>query len=675
MDKKFNFLMAVHFHQPVDNFGFVFEEISDKCYEPFLYTIQDFPSVKFNLHYSGGLLEWFRDNRPNVLEILKRLVENKQVEIIGGGFYEPILSAVHPHDASGQIDMMSGFLKANFKADLEGAWLAERIWEPHLPEILADSNIRYTIIDDQHLVYAGCKESQLYGHYITEHNSKTISVIPSDKFLRYTIPFKPPQDTLNYFKQTIKDYGKYTACYGDDGEKFGAWPNTYKNVYEKGWLKKFLQLLDKNSSWVTTWRISDYLKENASNGLIYIPSVSYEEMNEWSLPFEAGEALVSLKRHLKKNNILRKYNIFLRTGIWKNFLIKYPEINHIHKRVLLVSSRLAAIEEKLMLMEDSDNKRTAVENLIRAKKELYKAECNCVYWHGVFGGVYLYHLRAALYKHLIESENMLDALEQKAAPRIEIYEVDFDCDGEQEFIVDTAKNTIIIERGEGAVITEWSLKSKPLNVLNTLARRKELYHKDIKKKLYYDNYRRSLLVDHFFKENITLKTLKQNQYVECGDFSGACYQVEAKQSIDSIEMYREGIVDGQKIMLRKVFTFGKEKETVKVSYLFQNLSPKPIKLFFGPELNFAVTQDDRENNLLSVESVKFHDSIEDIRVDIGFSKPSYKFFRYPVYTVSQSQKGLETNYQASCIVPVFKLVIEKNSSAEIEISMSIKSAS
>jgi 4-alpha-glucanotransferase len=675
MDKKFNFLMAIHFHQPVDNFGFVFEEISDKCYEPFLYAIQDFPSIKFNLHYSGGLLEWFRDNRPNVMEIIKSLAENQQVEIIGGGFYEPILSAVCPGDALGQIDMMKGFIKSNFNVDSEGAWLAERIWEPHLPELLARSKIKYTIIDDQHLIYAGCDQNQLYGHYITEHNSNTIGIIPSDKFLRYAIPFKPPQDTIDYFNQIIKVHGKNTVCYGDDGEKFGAWPDTYKDVYEKGWLKKFLQILEKNASWVKTWRISDYLKENPSNGLIYIPNVSYEEMNEWSLPFEAGEALVDLKQYLKTNNLLRKYNIFLRTGIWKNFLIKYPEINHIHKKVMMVSKRLSEIQERLAAMEDSDNKKTSGEQLTRAKRELYKAECNCVYWHGVFGGLYFYHLRAALYKHIIEAENIIDELDKKPAPRIEINELDFDCDGEQEFIVNTAKNTIIIDKAEGAAVTEWSLKTKPLNIANTLSRRKELYHKNIKEKLYYDNYRRSLFLDHFFKENITLKALQKSQYIECGDFLNVPYYREATESVDSVQLYREGMVDGQEIMLRKVFSFGKEKETIRVSYSIQNLSSRQAKLFFGPELNFSITNDDRENDLLSVESVKFHDSIEGIRVDIDFSKPTYKFFRYPVYTVSQSQNNIETNYQASCIVGIFKLVIDKGASAEIDISASVKSAS
>jgi 4-alpha-glucanotransferase len=675
MKKRFNFLMAIHFHQPVDNLGFVFEEICDKCYEPFLYTIQDYPSVRFNLHYTGGLLEWFRDNRPNVLEALKRLVKNGQIEIIGGGFYEPILSAVYPHDATGQLDMMSSFLRANLKTDTKGAWLAERIWEPHLPEILAGSNIEYTILDDQHLIYAGCKEGQLYGHYITEHNSKTLSVIPSDKFLRYVIPFKPVQDTLDYFKKTIKDYGRYTACYGDDGEKFGAWPDTYKNVYEKGWLKRFLQALDDNSSWVRTWRISDYLKENASNGLIYIPSVSYEEMNEWSLSFEAGQALAGLKRHLKKYNMLHRYHTFLKTGIWKNFLIKYPEINHIHKRVLMASSRLSATEKNIMTAKNPDDKPIAIERLTKAKSELYKAECNCVYWHGVFGGVYMYHLRTALYKHLITAENVLDIIEQKAASRIDIDDVDFDCDGEKECVISTAKNTVVIDKAEGAVITEWSLKDRPLNIINTLARRREIYHESIKKRLYYDNYRRCLFMDHFFKENITLKSLKQNQYIECGDFFRARYQQEALRGADTIEMFRAGMAAGREIILRKAFTFGREKETVKVSYLLDNISPGQASLFFGPELNFSITNDDKENDLFNVKSVQFHDRVEDIRVDIDFSIPPYRFFRYPVYTVSQSQKDIETNYQASCIVPVFKLVIGKGASARFDINVSVKSAS
>ncbi|MDD5503700.1 MAG: DUF1926 domain-containing protein [Candidatus Omnitrophica bacterium] len=671
MEKEFNFLMAIHFHQPVDNFGFVFEEISDKCYEPFLYAIQDFPSIKFNLHYSGPLLEWLRDNRPNVLDLIARLVESGQVEIISGGFYEPILSSISYQDAAGQIAMMTGFLKANFKSLPQGAWLAERIWEPQIPEILSQAGIKYTIVDDQHLIYAGCKEGQLYGHYMTEYNGKTINIIPSDKPLRYAIPFRQPQASIDYFRKIMKDYGKYTVCYGDDGEKFGAWPGTYNAVYEKGWLKKFLQLLEKNSSWVKTWKISDYLGQARPNGIIYIPNVSYEEMNEWSLPSDAAQSLEALKQHLKKYNLLNKYSLFLRTGTWKNFMIKYPEVNHIHKRVALASRRLYAVESSGAL-EAQPAKNAGSDLLTRAKREIYKAQCNCVYWHGVFGGLYLYHLRASLFKHLIEAEKLLDALESKKEPRLEIDEVDFNCDGENELIVSTSKNTIIIDNAQGGIVTEWSLKTKPLNIVNTLSRRREPYHKKAKKKVFYDNYRRGLFIDHFLSPDISLKSLKHNQYRECGDFAQARYQVSDTRPADGISVFRQGIVDGRQIVLRKVFTFGKEKETVRVNYQFDNLSSKSLEFLFAPELNFSITQDDRETSIPNTESIKFHDKIEGIRVDLDFSQPAFPVFRYPVYTLSQTQEGLEDNYQATCIIPVFRLSVGKDSSTGVGVGISIK---
>ena len=43
-----------------------------------------------------------------------------------------------------------------------------------------------------------------------------------------------------------------------------------------------------------------------------------------------------------------------------------------------------------------------------AKKELYRSQCNCAYWHGLFGGLYLNYLRHAVYKHLILAENAAD---------------------------------------------------------------------------------------------------------------------------------------------------------------------------------------------------------------------------------------------------------------------------
>jgi len=155
MDSDFYFLITLHFHQPVGNFDFVIEKVCDNCYQPLLYTISDFPDIKFNLHYSGSLLEWFKKNRPDILLKIKELVKAGQVELLGGGFYEPILSVLPPEDSIGQIKMLSEFLKHEFGVEAEGAWLAERVWEPQLPETFQKAGIGYTIVDDTHLGYAG----------------------------------------------------------------------------------------------------------------------------------------------------------------------------------------------------------------------------------------------------------------------------------------------------------------------------------------------------------------------------------------------------------------------------------------------------------------------------------------------------------------------------------------
>ncbi|MBI3330940.1 MAG: alpha-amylase, partial [Candidatus Omnitrophica bacterium] len=84
-------LMAIHCHQPVGNFGFVFEEAYAKAYEPFLSVLERHQAVRLALHYSGCLLDWLAEHRPELLRRLRALVSRGQVELLASGYYEPIL--------------------------------------------------------------------------------------------------------------------------------------------------------------------------------------------------------------------------------------------------------------------------------------------------------------------------------------------------------------------------------------------------------------------------------------------------------------------------------------------------------------------------------------------------------------------------------------------------------
>ena len=142
-------------------------------------------------------------------------------------------------------------------------WLAERVWEPHLPKVLADNEVDYTLVDDTHFLSTGMTLDEMCGAYLSEEQGKVVTVLPIRQDLRYAIPFKDPGETLDILRQYASPSGhKAPSSMFDDGEKFGLWPDTYKHVYEEGWLEKFLTVLDSNKDWIITCsRISDYLTD------------------------------------------------------------------------------------------------------------------------------------------------------------------------------------------------------------------------------------------------------------------------------------------------------------------------------------------------------------------------------------------------------------------------------
>ena len=108
-------------------------------------------------------------------------MQSGQLELLSGGFYEPILSSLPEEDAIGQIRMMNAFLESEFGCRPQGLWLTERIWSPHLPKIIAKAGIRYTIVDDTHFYYAGLEERQMHGYYMTETEGFSVGVFPISK--------------------------------------------------------------------------------------------------------------------------------------------------------------------------------------------------------------------------------------------------------------------------------------------------------------------------------------------------------------------------------------------------------------------------------------------------------------------------------------------------------------
>src|SRR5882724_7042769 len=130
---RFHLSLLVHAHQPVGNFEHVLERCYRQSYLPFLELLAKHYSVRSAVHYSGPLLVWIEKHHPEYFDLLRLLVQRKQIEMVGGGFYEPILAVIPPEDQVEQVERLAAYLENHFGQRPSGAWLAERVWEPQLP--------------------------------------------------------------------------------------------------------------------------------------------------------------------------------------------------------------------------------------------------------------------------------------------------------------------------------------------------------------------------------------------------------------------------------------------------------------------------------------------------------------------------------------------------------------
>src|SRR6266436_2824882 len=202
MPQKFHLTLLIHPHQPCGNFEHVLEKAYDTSYLPFVEHLEAHPGVRLGLHYSGPLLTWIEKNRPEYFARLKKLVQSGQVELVGGGFYEPILVSIPPEDQREQITRLAAYLEKHFGKQPSGAWLAERVWEPQMPSALAAAQISYSLVDDYHFLSAGFEPHELFGTYVAEDRGKSLRLFPGLKALRYLLPFGSVEEVIQFLRES-----------------------------------------------------------------------------------------------------------------------------------------------------------------------------------------------------------------------------------------------------------------------------------------------------------------------------------------------------------------------------------------------------------------------------------------------------------------------------------------
>ncbi|MFA5078351.1 MAG: alpha-amylase/4-alpha-glucanotransferase domain-containing protein, partial [Dehalococcoidia bacterium] len=392
------------------------------------------------------------------------------------------------------------------------------------------------------------------------------------------------------------------------------------------------------------------------------------------------------------------------SGYWRNFLVKYPEINRMQKKMLAVSSKV----HRARSMDEADC----------GKEYLWKAQCNCPYWHGVFGGVYLPDIRTTAFSNLIRAENCADAVLTEADQRYRWEQVDFDGDGREEIIVEGRDLNLYISPAEGGSIFEWDLREHAYNVLSTVSRKPEAYHSalttgenaqrgcrgdsevrsihdgikikdsDVADWLIYDEVPRSSLIDRFLAPQVGMIDYRKSRFEDRGDFAGQNYCGSVVPGNDElrIELEREGMLNSSpgpcNLTLRKSITLDRNDGSLRIGYNFINTDDAPVDTIFAGEWNINLlggghneaayyrvdgrdigdTHLDSSGEITDVGRLILGNSYLGFELELEIERP-LTVWRYPVVSISNSEAGLEKVYQCSCLVMLLPLSLKPGQAA------------
>ena len=622
MTAPLRFVFGLHLHQPVGNFDHVMADHVRDVYRPIIERTTAAGFLPLTLHVSGPLLEWLEAHDTAWLDMIGRLAADGRLELLLAGFDEPILASLPRPDRLEQIGRMRDYLQRRFGVQATGLWLTERVWQPELAADLAAAGVEYALVDDRHFLVSGFRHEELHRPHHTESDGHRVGLLAIDERLRYLIPFRPPEETASYLRE-LRAQGHRLAVLADDGEKFGGWPGTKEWVYGSGWLDSFLKTMESLTSageiQLTTGQ--EAFRTVPSGGLSYLGTASYREMETWALPPTAQQDLARLEEELGPKDLAASAS-FVRGGHWHHFLVKYTESNRMHKMMMALSAL-------------SHSRGDPPE----ARRAIGRAQCNDAYWHGVFGGLYLPHLRNAIWRQLAIAERALRQGESLACE-----ELDLDYDGYPELWIHSAKVSAVISPHRGGAVEVLTRFDDLTNLADVLTRRRESYHElpkdradggghgqggtasihDIERASRLtalppvDVEPRAILVERLLGDDVSAANYANARYTPIRSWAAVPMSAGVVRKGDDLTVVLQG---GD---LEKRVTFD-AAGCLSVAYTWK-AAGVPANAVFAPELSVA----------------------RDVSLRL---EPDAEVWRYPITTVARSERGFEETVQGFSLTP------------------------
>jgi alpha-amylase len=687
-------IIGTHNHLPLGRGDASAEQLYQDALKPLLAVLYRYPDFPMTLHYSGILMEWLEEAHPEFLALLGEMVSRGQVEVLGGGYYDPILPLLPMNDKLGQLEKMTTWLRVRFETRPRGCWIAEKVWEPSLASVLRASGIDYTFVDDGQFALAGASGGALWQPAIAEDQGKIISLLPiSDRLSRLAAASTPAEviEFLRNLSSSLEspfDSGGISAAassrsaatpggipWHDGGVFISGNPlaiimddgaSAATALLRDGWLEEFIRRTTENVSWLEPATSGQYLRDHPPTRRLLVPASSSAHIMNWSLPPERREAFARMRGLAGDGD-----EQFIVGGHFRNFLGRYPE-------AWLLYAKMMNTHVLVNQVRGDKYKKKAAQN------ELWKGQCHHAYWHGGAGGIYENELRKATYRALIEAEKITRATEIFAPS---IIGIDFDMDGNIEYLYQGSELNAYIHTRGGALF-ELDFLPASWNYLDTMVDRECIPPGgEGAAGVPSSVYPRKAFIDHFFMSDCSIGDFAAGRPDEAGDFMHGLYElVELNRALPELLMRRDGSVfaDGapRAVRLEKRFVF--RPRSIDVYYRVANLGATRLSATFGVEINISLAARSAEHGRLfqleenrkkefgsDVEEIEGVGSllVRDVRNEVSVTLSSAKSFRCWSVPIETPSGAGPREFQSHCFMPLWALELRTGESWENHMSV------
>ena len=647
MNHKLNVILCASGHLPSGACEAEFESLYNTGIKPLISALNKFPKINMVFHYSGVVLNWIERRHPELFMLLEELLNRKQAELLGGGFYHPVLPLLPLADKIGQIEMLTTYLRKQFGKRPTGCWIPAMAWEQNLVGPLNSCGMNYTFLEEEHFSGSGIRaeEGGTYTPCITEDQGKLIMVFPVAGAMGMELRRKEPLKILDGLLDKLPQNGEEEVIVFPiaPAEQNSASEDNHPVVeYEKFF--GVLSNVDLKVKFTLPSRIYKnlrFLRKNYFSG-VWIPG------------HNSGQAV---KPAIQPTIHPRQ------------FLVKHPEAGGIYAKMIHVHTLI-----NNQLRGDKTRKLTALE-------ELWKAQDSGIFRLSSPG---LFHspVRKAAYRSLLEAEKITRE-KGKITPSLSVF--DFDLDGEGEYIFQDDKLNCCI-KSRGACVFELDYFPCAWNYLDTMASGEVSPNGPDR-----GGERRYAFADWLVPVNKAYITTGPDGIPGgrfCGNEEYEVSEIDRLQRRVTFNLPpKPGLPCGE---IEIVKTWQLKKNSISLEYVLSNSGSKPLSFIFSPSVDLSFSGENE--GFLKVLSVKdkdgeketiapnSQDTIRDIRIlefqdlknEAVVNLESNRVFDARIFHIRAGLSGRE-EYQSTCLMPLLSVSLDRGKTWKAAFSLKINS--